>query len=384
MRAVSKSNNKPVEDTWGKPKIVIQDEERWRRNRWQVENCWGILKNMYQELNQRKFSRFSIENLHTIDELYAAIVQQWCLALAKEGLYKGYVTHEDEEMSQPQGQINVQQTIANQTLIRGQIVCSYDELSDDIYMNHVLKGTLQYFMQLDVSDEVKKEIKKAMVPFMAIGYVDMQTMKWKSIRYNNNTMRYKNLLDMCRWVYNEKKFGDRVGLTDDYRVYNLFKKGLCGTLNKLYGQTDTVDYFEMPYTYENEPEFETEFFKMQPLAVVSMKDLQLMYMVRLGDINLYNRDFQMPRTKLKELLECTKKYEDLYKDETVGVVIQINFNSGEYNVDGMNLQMMEDHMLGDLTVDIWDKWNFIETRLKDPYEYFIGRKKERLKRGLQK
>ena len=46
-----------------------------------------------------------------------------------------------------------------------------------------------------------------------------------------------------------------------------------------------------------------------------------MYMVRLGDINLYSRDFQMPRTKLKELLECTKKYEDLYKDETVGVVI---------------------------------------------------------------
>ena len=189
---------------------------------------------------------------------------------------------------------------------------------------------------------------------------------------------------MCRWVYNEKKFGDRVGLTDDYRVYNLFKKGLYGTLNKLYGQTDTVDYFDMPYTYENEPEFETEFFKMQPLAVVSMKDLQLMYMVRLGDMNLYNRDFQMSRTKLKELLECTKKYEDLYKDETVGVVIQINFNSGEYNVEGMNLQVMEDHMLGDLTVDIWDKWKFIETRLKDPYEYFIGRKKERLKRGLQK
>lgn len=350
-----------------------------------VENCWGILSAIYGELRQRKFNNFDISKIGNIDSLYAAIVARWCLALQKEGLYKGYVAHEDEEMQSPQGQINVQKTITDQTMIRGAIVCQYDELSDDVYMNHLLKGTLQYFLQLgDIQDDVKTEIKKALVPFSDFGYVDIAQMKWKSIRYNNNTMRYKNLLDMCKWVFEEKRFGDSVGLTDDLRVYNLFKKGIFGIINQLYGDSDTVTYFEMPYVYDKEPDFETRFFKNQSFAVVSMKGLQLLYMVRLYDIEYYEKDFHMQRIKTEEMVKALKKYEEIFKVEAVGVVLQLNLRNGDYNVENMSLSMMEDHMVGDLSIDLWDKWRFIQTRLGQPYDYFIKRKKERMKRGYSK
>lgn len=350
-----------------------------------VENSWGILSAMYQELRQRKFNNFDISKISNIDSLYAAIVARWCLALQKEGLYKGYVEHVDEEMQSPQGQINVQKTIADQTMIRGQLVCTYDELSDDVYMNHLLKGTLQYFLQMpDIQESVKTEVKKALVPFSDFGYVDITRLKWKQIRFNNNTIRYKNLIDMCKWVFHEKRFGDSVGLTDTFRVYNLYKKGLFGIVQQLYNDVDTVTYFEMPYTYENEPDFETKFFKHQPMAVVSMKGLQLIYMIRLQNIEYYDKDFHIPRLKTEELVQALKKYEEIFKVEAVGVVLQINLNNGDYNVENMSLSMLEDHMVGDLTIDLWDKWKFIQQRMGQPYDYFIMRKKERMKRGYQK
>lgn len=385
MRAMNKSpdNNKvEVEQAFGKPDIKIPDEVIERQTRWIVDNAWGMLSNQYRELRQRKFQGFSTKGIRNLDSLYAAIVAQWCQALAKEGLYKGYVQHEDEEMQQPQGQINVAQTIQQQTLIRGQIVCSYDELSDDVYMNHILKGTMQYFLQLDtVQDMVKREIKKQMTPFLGFGEVDIRMMKWKSIRYNNNTIRYKNLLDMCKWVVEEKRYSKQATLNDQLRVYLLFKKCLYGILQQMFGEDDNVTQFNMPFEYENELAYELDMFKEQPIVAVSMKDLTLLYMVRLQDTKYYNKDFYMPRRKIQELTTAAKKYEDMFKDRTVGVVLQINLNNGDYNVDNMNVSMLDDHMIGELQVDLWDKWRFVETRLKGPYDYFIGRKKEKLKKN---
>ena len=120
------------------------------------------------------------------------------------------------------------------------------------------------------------------------------------------------------------------------------------------------------------------------MAVVSMKGLQLIYMIRLQNIEYYGKDFHIPRLKTEELVQALKKYEEIFKVEAVGVVLQINLNNGDYNVENMSLSMLEDHMVGDLTIDLWDKWKFIQQRMGQPYDYFIKRKKERMKRGYQK
>ena len=117
-----------------------------RSNSRAVENTWEMLKTLYKELKHKKFSTLDITSVQTIDDLYALVLVKWCTSLAKEGLYKEYVVVENEELSSPKGQINIQESIARQTMSRGTLLCSYDELSDNIYLNHILKGTLQYII----------------------------------------------------------------------------------------------------------------------------------------------------------------------------------------------------------------------------------------------
>lgn len=298
------------------------------------------------------------------------------MQLLKEGLFKGYVTHENEEMQSPQGQINIQETLQRQTKIRGQLVCNYDELSDDVYMNHILKGTLQYIMCLDdVQDNIKKEVKKALAKFQHIQSVDILNLKWKNIKYNNNTLRYKNLIDLCHWMYTEKQFSKHNRLADNIRVYNLFKKGIVPIINHLFGEVDTVEEYKNNYQLKNEPAFELAMFKEQTFAVVQIKGLQLVYMVRLQNQQYYQKDFQIQQKKIQELYSNIRKYENNFKENAVGAVIQVNINPQEYNVDSMNIALIESHAIGEIAIDLWDRWNFIETRLRNPYNYFIQRKK---------
>lgn len=386
MRAANKQSSVETKQThvWGKQNRVVQQEELNRKNRWIVENGWEILKNLYHELRQKKFQSFTIDNIHNLDTLYASIVAKWCQQLVKEGLYKGYVQREEVEMSQPQGQIDVQKTIQQQTLIRGTLVCNYDELSEDVYMNHVLKGTLSYFEALQtVQEEIKKEIKKVKIAFSTFDEIDIQRIKWKQIKYNNNTVRYKNLINLCKWVYDEKQASKTIGLDDTHRIYNLFKKSIAQILYKLYaqGQGDAVEQLVTSYTIDSEPEFETMFLKNQLMGVVYIKSIALIYLVKLQGVDYYNRDFQIQRKKLDELYKAMKKYEDKHKKETVGVLVQANIKPGDYNVDELSTSMVDGHYIGEITIDLWDKWRFIETRLNSPYNFFIQRNKEKERKG---
>lgn len=367
-----------MNNAWGKPVLNLQQDVINARNAWMIRTSWEILKCMYSELRQRKFGTFQIDNIYNMDSLYQAIIAHWCQQLLKEGLFKGYVEHENEELQSPQGQINVQETIQRQTTIRGQMVCTYDELSDNVHMNHILKGTLQYIMQLNtVQENVKREIKKVIVKFQGMDQVDIQNLKWNTVRYNNNTIRYKNLLSLCHWLYMEKQFSKHSYLPDDIRVYNLFKKGLYSIIVSQFGDIDTVTEYKNDYVLSNEPEFETALLEEQEYAVVQIKDLQLIYMVRLMNQDYYGKDFHIQRKKQEEMYGTLRKYEDTFRDNAVGAILIINLNPQDYSVDNMNINMIERHAMGEITIDLWDKWDFILTRIKTTYDYFIQRKKER-------
>ena len=150
-----------------------------------VENTWKMMQYLYDELRSKRFNHLDIDMCDTIDDLYAIIIATWSMSLAKEGLYKEYVEIEDDELTSPRGQINIAESIARQTQLRGALVCSYDELSANVYLNHILKGTLQYLLyDKNINEKVKIKIKKALQSFNGVEQVDIKYISWKSIKFN--------------------------------------------------------------------------------------------------------------------------------------------------------------------------------------------------------
>ena len=342
-----------------------------------IENTWNMLKYLYMELRGKRFKTMDITNLETIDELYASLISRWCASLAKEGLYKEYVEVENEEMTAPRGQVNIQESIQKQSNLRGSLICSYDELSEDNYINHILKGTLQYLIyDGKLREEVKHEVEKSMQLFNGVRYVDIKNVQWKQIKFNNNNMRYKNIIEVCRNLLFERDLVKLGELDDGKRMYILFKKQIFKWFNLTYTD-DTVETFEQSYTMpELEPPFEYKINKTQKLLAIRTEKQALIVCVRLQD-ELLLEDSSLSRKQINELVKYLREYKKTYKIKVSGCIVYVNIDKRKLNLEPITVNAVNDFMIGETTVDIHDQWKFIANKLEDVYKYFIQREKNK-------
>lgn len=341
-----------------------------------VENAWKMLYYLYDELRSKRFKHLDTSICNTIDDMYALIISIWSMSLAKEGLYKEYVEIENEELASPRGQINISESIARQSQLRGTLICSYDELSDDIYLNHVLKGTLQYLLHDDnINDNVKVNIKKTLQLFNGVGYVDINYITWKDFRFNNNTIRYKNLIDVCKTIYFEKKAAVSHQLQEEDRMYILFKRQLI----KYYlteHPDDTVEVFERPYTLDSEPAFELAINKVQKLVAIRTPDQALLIEIRPHDSYALS-DPRVTKARLQELVTYTQEYNKFFRVKTAGVIVYVNTNPKKLNLSPITVNSIDRVFIAETVVDIYDQWRYIKNRVDEAYKYFIQKSKNK-------
>ena len=230
-----------------------------------VINTFNMLKYTYPEINGKRFKNINITTCDNIDDLYSLVLSYWIASLAKEGLYKEYVEQEPEEMSSPHGQIDIQESISKQTMSRGTLICIRDELSENIFINHVIKGILQYVIDKNVGNEiVRNEAKKTIQLLNSVEYIDIKDIKWKNIKYNNNNIRYKHLIELCKTVLDEQKLIEIGKITNNERMYLLFKRQIHNFCIENF-QDNNIRIFDETYELETEQEFEIKATKRQYL-----------------------------------------------------------------------------------------------------------------------
>ena len=104
-----------------------------------------------------------------------------------------------ETLSALRGKIAVSESIKTMTMLRNQMVCTYDEFSVNSRMNQIIKATVKLLMYANISKERKKELKKQMLFFGEVTEIDLNTIDW-NIRYDRNNQTYKMLISICYLV----------------------------------------------------------------------------------------------------------------------------------------------------------------------------------------
>jgi len=338
-----------------------------------IENTWKMLQYLYDELASRKFKTLDITGIQDMDSLYALIISKWCASLATEGLHKEYVEIENEEMTSPRGQINIQETVARQSKLRGSIICSYDELSENITINQILKSTLQYLLTSDKIDkELKNELTKTLQLYNGIDYIDINDVHWKDIKFNNNNIRYKHLIEVCKTLLAEQKLKRNFELDDNKRLFILFKKHLFRWYKIMYGKDDTVLLFEKPFYYANESPLELSINKSQKIVAICTEKVALLICARLMDEQLLDNSTLVRKHK-EVLVEHIRDFKKEHRLNTYGCIIYVNTDKTKINIQHVTVSNFHDFIIGEATIDIHDQWRFTEAKLKEIYKFFIQR-----------
>ena len=200
-----------------------------------IQNIYYMLAYAFQVLNEQGYRSIATEEFENTAELCAAILAKGIGMQVKRGLGREYIP-KTEALSSLRGKIDISESIKTNTVLKRQMICSYDECSVNSYMNRIIKSTVQVLLAADISRARKKELKKLMLFFEDVEPVDLYTVDW-NLHYNRNNQTYRMLISVCYLVF----------------------KGLLQT--KSDGSTKLMDFLDVQRMYRLYEKFILEYFR---------------------------------------------------------------------------------------------------------------------------
>ena len=183
-----------------------------------IQNIYYMLSYAFQTLQAENYKDLAAENFHNTAELCAAILDKGIGIQLKHGLRRDYVS-KSESLSTLQGKLNISESIKTQTMLKKQMICTYDEFSTNIQFNQIIKSTVLLLLKANITNSRKKSLRKLLLFFSDVNEIALHFVNWNQ-QYNRSNQNYQMLIGMCYLVY----------------------KGLLTTQNN--GTTKLMDFFD--------------------------------------------------------------------------------------------------------------------------------------------
>lgn len=193
-----------------------------------VQNIYYMLAYAFQVLNENGYKDIATEQFDNVGELCAAILAKGISVQLKRGLGKEYVS-QTEPLSSLRGKIDIAESIKTQSMLRKQLVCTYDDFTVNSYMNRILKSTMELLIRSDISKVRKKDLRKLLVFFGGVDSIDVYDINWR-LQYNRNNQSYRMLISICYLVVKGLLQTNTAGITklmdflDEQRMCRLYEK----------------------------------------------------------------------------------------------------------------------------------------------------------------
>ena len=230
-----------------------------------------MLSYAFQILSEQGYKNIETEQFDNVAELCAAILSKGVSLQLKRGLGREYI-EDTESLSSIRGRIEISESIKTRSLLKRQLICSYDDFSENSYMNRIIKTTMELLLRADIAKARKKELRKLLVYFGNVDLLDVHTINWK-IQYNRNNQTYRMLISICYLVIKGLLQTNTDGTTklmdfmDEQRMCRLYEKFILEYYRKEFPKL-TVNASQIPWALDD---------GMSDMLPVMQTDIMLSY-----------------------------------------------------------------------------------------------------------
>ena len=195
-----------------------------------------MLSYAFQTLNDKAYKKIETEDFENTAELFSEILIIGVSAQIKQGLVRDYIDV-TETTSSIRGKINITESINEQSFIKRQLNCTYDEFSPNCYLNQIIKSTMNLLVKSDISKARKKRLRNLLMYFVDVDLIDLKEINWK-IRFDRNNQTYRMLIGVCYLAINgllqTQKSGNvkLMEFLDDQRMSRLYEKFILNYYRK--------------------------------------------------------------------------------------------------------------------------------------------------------
>lgn len=219
-----------------------------------IQNIYYMLSYAFQVLNPQGYKQVSVEEFDNVSEMLASILSKGVSVQIKRGVGRGYLER-TEPLCSPRGRFELSESIKTNSLYKKNLVCSYDAFSENIYMNRIIKSTIELLLRSDISKSSKKELRRLLVFFSEVESLDINNINWK-IHYNRNNRAYEMLVSICYMIVKGLLQSTSAGskrvmeFLDEQQMHHLYEKFIFEYYRKQFPQI-SVSSSEIKWAIDN-------------------------------------------------------------------------------------------------------------------------------------
>jgi 5-methylcytosine-specific restriction enzyme subunit McrC len=211
-----------------------------------IKNIYYMLSYAYQNLQHNNYKEIETEYFENIHDLFAAILAIGITSQLKQGLNREYIEKQDS-LSTLKGRINIRESIQLKLRNINRLSCCFDELSENNYMNQILKTTAFLLIHnSNVKNDNKNLLKKVLLFFSEVDILEPLAINWQKLNYNRNNASYRMMMNICYLVLHELLLTTEDGkqklatFFDDQLMSKLYEKFILEYYKKHFPQYNPV------------------------------------------------------------------------------------------------------------------------------------------------
>ena len=209
-----------------------------------IKNIYYMLSYAFQILKQSNYDEVASEKFDNAQDLFAAILSKGIGQQLKQGLYREYVT-KNENLSVMRGKLDMPNTIRNRIQRKQKLACEFDELSENNLFNQILKTAIRYLLSNDgVDGERKIALKNVLVFFDEIELLEPSEIAWSRLHYQRNNKNYELLMNVCYFVLDGMLQTTEKG---EYKMTSFSDEHMARLYEKF-----ILEYYSQHHTYLSE------------------------------------------------------------------------------------------------------------------------------------
>lgn len=165
-----------------------------------IRNIYVMMAYAFGAMRNEGSNRVAAESFDQLHDLLAEILVRGVGTQVKRGLHHEYRRNR-EELATVRGRIDITGTVATRSLVRGRLVCEFDEYEVDTPHNRVLKSVIILLIRSGQIQGSRKAALRRLLPYLdEVTLISPASIRWSTLTYRRANASYRMLMGVCELI----------------------------------------------------------------------------------------------------------------------------------------------------------------------------------------
>lgn len=330
-----------------------------------IKNIYYLLSYAWNKLDVGNKIKLQEDDYSSSLNLFARVFDNILTIILKRGLDRNYTAVKDK-IRTIKGRIDFNSTIKTLSHLNKKYYCDFDNFSEDILTNRIIKSTIRTLLNSNINSELKTQIKKKRISFSSIKFIELNNSHFRKVTIDKNNAYYQFIISICKIIHENSVFdevsGNKIfreftGTDKQYAalfeafVLNFYKKHLS---NKFKVKGSEIIDWDMEEKDQYFPIMKTDI----TLENIKTKKKTIIDTKFYKDLFTYNYDNpKFHSSNLYQMFSYVKNYNN-EKNEVEGILLYPTTKK-EIN----NQKIIGGHKISLRTINLNQNWRNIEFNL---------------------